>query len=225
MSQLFERFLHQLLEWASIYGLPVLWTGLLVAGLGVPLPEDIFLITGGVLTHRSNGSFLFAVLVLYSGVMVGDAIVYHMGFRYGEAVLRKKFIARLMTPARVERVRRYYARYGALTVFLARHVAGIRFPTFLMAGVSRMGFWRFFFWDGIAALISVPLWIVLGYKASQNWEEIHKRISGWLVWIAVIAIAAFIAWKFRGEIGRAFSRRKTPAPDQAGAPPGETPAP
>jgi membrane protein DedA with SNARE-associated domain len=216
---------QQLLEWATSYGLPVLWLGLLIAGLGVPIPEDIFLITGGVLTHRNQGSFLFAVVVLYSGVMVGDAIVYRLGSRYGESVLRRKFIARLMTPARVERVRRYYARYGAVTVFLARHVAGIRFPTFLMAGVSRMGFWRFFFWDSLAAILSVPLWVLLGYKASENWAEIHKRISGWIAWALAVVIVGLIGWKCRHAIARAFGRRQTPAPDNAAIPPTETRAP
>lgn len=215
--------MEYILDLASQYGLPILWLFLLAAGLGVPLPEDIFLITGGVLTHRNQSSFLFAVAVLYSGVIVGDSIVYRLGSRYGEAVLRRKFIARLMTPARVERVRRYYAKYGALTVFLARHVAGIRFPTFLMAGVSRMGFWRFFFWDSVSALISVPLWVLLGYKAAENWEEIHKRISGWIAWILGAAIVGFLVWKFRHDIARAFGRKKGGDAGSGAIPPPEPP--
>jgi membrane protein DedA with SNARE-associated domain len=200
--------LDQIVELAMRYGLPVLWTGLLIAGLGVPIPEDVFLILGGVLTHQKQSSVLFAIFVLYSGVMVGDAIVYCLGARYGEAVLRRRFIARLMTPARVERVRRYYQRWGALTVFLARHVAGIRFPTFLMAGVSRMGFFRFFFWDSLAALLSVPLWFWLGYAASNNWDEIHKRISGWVAWGLLAVILAIVGFKFRHAIARGLGLRK-----------------
>jgi membrane protein DedA with SNARE-associated domain len=200
--------LDHILELARSFGLPALWLGLFAAGLGMPIPEDIFLISGGVLTHRNQSSALFAILVLYSGVMVGDAIVYRLGSRYGEAVLRRKFIARLMTPARVERVRRYYARYGAVTVFLARHVAGLRFPTFLMAGASHMGFARFFFWDGLAALISVPLWFWLGYAASENWEEIHKRVSGWIAWAFGALVLGILVFKFRHALARVFGRKK-----------------
>jgi membrane protein DedA with SNARE-associated domain len=77
-----------------------------------------------------------------------------------------------------------------------------------MAGVSRMGFGRFFFWDSLAALISVPLWIWLGYAASQNWKAIHERISGWVAWALGAAIVAILVWKFRHGIARVFGRRK-----------------
>jgi membrane protein DedA with SNARE-associated domain len=210
--------LDQIIELSRTFGLPFLWSGLFVAGLGVPIPEDIFLISGGILTHVHGSSIVVALLVLYSGVMVGDAIVYHLGARYGEAVLRRPFIARLMTPARVERVRRYYARWGAVTVFLARHVAGIRFPTFLMAGVSHMGFVRFLFWDGLSALLSVPLWFWLGYAAAKNSKEIHARISGWVGWALAGIIVAILAWKFRHPLGRAIGIRKPIRQDPALAP-------
>jgi membrane protein DedA with SNARE-associated domain len=215
-----EHVIETILSWPNEYVLPVLWAGLFVAGLGVPIPEDIFLITGGIFTEHSHGNFFFALVVLYSGVIVGDTIVYHLGARYGEAVLRRKFIARLMTPARVERVRGYYTRYGAVTVFLARHVAGLRFPTFLMAGVSHMGFWRFLFWDTISALISVPLWILLGYKMSEHWKEIHKRIE-YVLWGLGAAILIFLLWKFRARL---FGR-KTQAPAEPVMGPPETPQP
>jgi membrane protein DedA with SNARE-associated domain len=218
-------FLDWLLEQANTFGLPVLWLGLFVAGMGVPIPEDVFLIIGGVLTHKNQSSPLFALAVLYSGVMVGDAIVYRLGARYGEAVLRKRFVARLMTPARVERVRRYYARYGAVTVLIARNLAGIRFPTFLMAGVSKMGFARFFFWDGLSALVSVPLWFWLGYAASENWEAIHARISGWMLWVVAGLLVALAAWKFRHDLGRLFGRRRPDEGESPVVPPPETRAP
>jgi membrane protein DedA with SNARE-associated domain len=215
-------FLDWLLEQARTFGLPVLWLGLFVAGMGLPIPEDIFLITGGVLTQKNQSSPLFAIAVLYSGVMIGDAIVYRLGYRYGEAVLRRKFIARLMTPARVERVRRYYARYGAVTVLIARNLAGIRFPTFLMAGVSRMGFARFFFWDGLSALVSVPLWFWLGYAAAENWETIHEKVSGVMLWIVAGLLLLFLIWKFRHDLARAFGRRR-PENDGGAVPPPEPP--
>ena len=61
-----------------------------------------------------------------------------------------------MTPVRVERVRGYYAKYGAATVFIARHTMPVRFVTFLMAGVSRMKFAKFFFRQTLEQGESMP---------------------------------------------------------------------
>src|SRR4029079_2276223 len=123
----------------------------------------------------------------------------------------------------VERVRRYYARYGAVTVLIARNIAGIRFPTFLMAGVSKMGCGRFFFWDGLSGLVSVPLWFWLGYAASENWEAIYKRVSGWIFWGGGALLVSVLVWRSRHESLRLFGRRRPEDPSGGRLPPPEAP--
>ena len=221
---MFDKLVALLLDLAATYGLPLLWLGLFLAGLGMPIPEDVFLISGGVLTNRNpehtRNTVILAIAVLYSGVMVGDSIVYYLGWKYGDSILSRPRIARLMTADRVAKVKRYYAKYGAMTVFIARHFAGIRFPTFLLAGVSRIGFFRYFFWDGLAALISVPLWFWLGYTAANNWEEIHGRIMRYERWIVgglVVIAAGVIFWRIRRKRARA-ARPPTPDPQPAADP-------
>ncbi|HYC78687.1 MAG TPA: DedA family protein [Planctomycetota bacterium] len=179
------------------YGLPALFVGLVLAGLGMPVPEDIFMITGGVLVARqaTDGAIPWGMvvrwnLVLYAGVMVGDSIVYGLGRRYGDAILRQRRIAKLFTPQRVLKVRGYYAKYGAATVSIARHTAPIRFVTFLMAGVSRMSFAKFFFWDSLAAILSVPLWFAAGYAGNQYFASVQEKVH-WVV--GGVAAAAAVA--------------------------------
>ena len=102
------------------------------------------------------------------------------GDALGPKVASHRLFGRFFTANRLARAQRFFDKWGAGAILLGRFVMGLRAAIFLTAGTLRMGFWRFFFWDSIAALISVPLWILLGYKASENWEEIHKRISGWV---------------------------------------------
>ena len=63
-----------------------LFLGLVLAGLGLPIPEDVFMITGGGLTvakveHGSDqwSAILAALGILYAGVMAGDSVVYGLG--------------------------------------------------------------------------------------------------------------------------------------------------
>jgi membrane protein DedA with SNARE-associated domain len=209
VSGFFGNLPQHVQSFADQYGLLALWVGLLLSGLGLPVPEDVYMITGGYLVARQNavegGAWFddaaWAVAVLYSGVMVGDSIVYFLGRRYGDRILTWRWFARFVTPARAEKVRGYYVKYGAATVFIARHTAPVRFVTFLMAGVSRMHFGKFFFWDSLAAILSVPLWFALGFVFGDKVDELRSKIE-WVVGVlAVLGLAglAFYVWRRRAK--------------------------
>lgn len=207
------------------YGLPALFVGLLLAGLGLPIPEDVFMITGGGLTvvkveHGADRwtSILVAIAVLYAGVMAGDSIVYALGHRFGDGLFARRPFRRFMTPERVARVRGYYAKYGAATVFIARHTAPVRFVTFLMAGVSRMPFSKFFFWDSLAAILSVPLWFALGYFFWDRRHELKHQIESNLLLATGIAAAALGIWWWRRVAKRRKAARAAAAPAPATEP-------
>ncbi len=207
-----------LLNFVDQYGLAALFVGLLLSGIGLPVPEDLYMIIGGMITQRkveaAGGAWVQPVLVaislLYVGVMVGDTVIYYLGSRFGERILTWKVFARFMSPERTEKVRQYYAKYGAATVFIARHTGPIRFVTFLMAGVSRMPFGKFFFWDSLAAILSVPLWFAIGYFLWDRRHELEQRLG--LV-ITVLALAALVGLLWWGR------KRRGKSPGANGAPP------
>lgn len=189
-----------LLNFAHQYGLLALFLGLLASGLGLPVPEDIYMIVGGMLAQTEiertgvpwAGPVLKSLGVLYVGVMIGDTIIYHLGRRFGDRILTARFVKRFVTPDRAEKVRAYYAKYGAATVFIARHTGPIRFVAFLMAGVSRMPFGRFFFWDSLAAVLSVPIWFGIGYFFWQQRHELEKRLGLVITGLAVAALLGLV---------------------------------
>jgi membrane protein DedA with SNARE-associated domain len=62
-----------------------------------------------------------------------------------------------------------------------------------------VSFWKFLFLDGFAALISVPLWVYVGYLFGANLEELERvvRKAQFGIYAALILIiAAFIAAYF-----------------------------
>jgi len=196
-------FDHFIKEHATEWGLPFLWFLLLIAGLGVPLPEDIPIASAGFLCAQQlvDGSVPWHQHALYlggvySGVIVGDSIVYWLGHTYGEAILQRPMIARLMTPARVEKARAFFKTRGALAVIIARNIAGVRFPTFLMAGITRMGYWKFIFCDGISGLVSVPFYFYLGYGAGKNMDAIKEHLPAVIVGLIVLVVVVIMVKKF-----------------------------
>ncbi|MGI3294667.1 DedA family protein [Neisseria sp. SLRRB23] len=188
------------------YGYAAVFFVLVICGFGVPIPEDLTLVTGGVISGMgyTNPHIMFAVGML--GVLVGDGIMFAAGRIWGQKILRFKPIARIMTPKRYEQVQEKFDKYGNRVLFVARFLPGLRTAVFVTAGISRkVSYLRFIIMDGLAALISVPIWIYLGEYGAHNIDwlmaKMHSLQSGIFVILGIgAAVVAWIWWKKRQRI-------------------------
>ena len=125
---------------------------------------------------------------------------------WGQKILRFKPIARIMTPKRYEQVQEKFDKYGNWVLFVARFLPGLRTAVFVTAGISRkVSYLRFIIMDGLAALISVPIWIYLGEYGAHNIDwlmaKMHSLQSGIFVILGIgAAVVAWIWWKKRQRI-------------------------
>ncbi|HEZ4462087.1 TPA: DedA family protein [Neisseria meningitidis] len=188
------------------YGYAAVFFVLVICGFGVPIPEDLTLVTGGVISGMgyTNPHIMFAVGML--GVLVGDGIMFAAGRIWGQKILRFKPIARIMTPKRYAQVQEKFDKYGNWVLFVARFLPGLRTAVFVTAGISRkVSYLRFLIMDGLAALISVPVWIYLGEYGAHNIDwlmaKMHSLQSGIFVILGIgAAVVAWIWWKKRQRI-------------------------
>jgi membrane protein DedA with SNARE-associated domain len=183
-----------LLEHGSIL-LVLAW--LAIGGLGAPLPEDAALLAAGVLVERGAVHPAVAIAVVALGVLGGDAMLFFAARKLGPAAYKRKLIQRALPPARRAKIERAYARYGGRLVFVARFVAGIRAGTFALAGIHGMQPRRFLLWDGLAACISIPLVMGLGYFGAAHLDEVRAALAAarlWLLAALVIAVVVGAIW-------------------------------
>lgn len=188
------------------YGYAAVFFVLVICGFGVPIPEDLTLVTGGVISGMgyTNPHMMFAVGML--GVLVGDGVMFAAGRIWGQKILRFKPIARIMTPKRYAQVQEKFDKYGNWVLFVARFLPGLRTAVFVTAGISRkVSYLRFIIMDGLAALISVPIWIYLGEYGAHNIDwlmaKMHSLQSGIFVILGIgAAVVAWIRWKKRQRI-------------------------
>lgn len=173
------RILIEFLAFLEPYGTHsyVFMFGVLLAcGFGFPMPEDVVLITGGILSARGITDFWAVNAICLAGVLIGDGTIYCLGRRYGPAIKKKKFVQRLMSEKMDERVSNVFNRYGDKVIFMARFMPGLRTPIFLTSGTYQVSAWKFFGLDGLAALISVPLWVWVGRVFGENLEVLEQRM-------------------------------------------------
>ena len=119
--------------------------GALILGesAGLPLPGETALISAGGLVAAGHLTLLLVILVAALAAIVGDTTGYWVGRRGGRALLlRDGFGARHRRHA-VARADRFFARYGAATVFFGRWVPGVRVVAAVVAGAARMPWPKF----------------------------------------------------------------------------------
>lgn len=198
--------LERLIGIFAQHGYASVLIALLMCGAGVPLPEDITLVAGGVIAGLgyANVHVMFGVAMV--GVLAGDASMFLLGHHFGGRILRLRLFAWLLPPARYAKVQQKFERYGNRMMFVARFLPGMRTAVFITAGAThRVSFIRFILLDGLAALISVPLWVYLGYLGADNRAWLAKWIhrgqgSLWIVGLVFLVIALALWWRHRRRV-------------------------
>ena len=174
---------------------------LFLGGLGAPIPEELPILAAGALAHEGYMRWWVALPICLAGVLSGDAVLYGVGYHWGERILEWSIVRRVLTPTREHVLMGAYRRHAAKTVFTARHVMGLRAAAFLTAGIARVPFWKFILVDAAAALLGVPTGFALAYFFTDQVDVIlHdvRRVERWLTLLALVALAAWIgvlAWR------------------------------
>jgi membrane protein DedA with SNARE-associated domain len=198
--------LSQFIVFLTPYGphsYAVMFGVLIACGFGLPMPEDIVLVTGGILSSRGVTDFWMTVIVCMVGVLMGDGIIYTLGRLLGRQVKQTWLFKRLLSPQKDARIQEIFERWGDKVIFMARFMPGLRMPIFMSSGIYRVPAWKFFMLDGVAALISVPTWIYVGYLFGSNLDLLERKMRRLqmgiysLVILAVVGIVIFIFVKNR----------------------------
>lgn len=185
----------------SLQGAPAyaLLFGLLFGcGIGLPMNEDIVLLAAAALTLKGVMDPVPLMVVAWFGLVGGDALVFHWGHRFGTRLLRRPFLARIVPPQRLEAMQATMRRYGPAYIFVVRFMPGVRTALFFAAGSLKMPYRHLFIFDGLAALVELPL-LVYGVRyVGGRWEEILaliQRFQGVIVPAVVVLILT--VWLYR----------------------------
>jgi membrane protein DedA with SNARE-associated domain len=151
---------------------------LLVLGtLGLPFPEDGILLLSGILTAHHVIRPLPAFLVVYSGLLMTDFLLYSVGRKYGRRVVEHKRFQKILTSDRLGKLEKKFKKWGPLVVFFGRHLLGLRAQIFLVAGVMRMSWKKFLIVDGTSALFTITFWGGLGYLGGNSIQALRRDIT------------------------------------------------
>lgn len=166
---------------------------LVICGLGLPIPEDITLFAAGLAAYYGLTSLWGIILVSYAGVIFGDSIIFLLGATYGRKLTRRWFFQKLLPNDRLNAVRREFHKRGNKVIFVARFMPGLRAPIFFSAGTLHLPYRLFLFYDGFAALISVPVIISAVYYFGDELDKVVRIIQKVEHGIFFVVIAIILA--------------------------------
>ncbi|HZL33759.1 MAG TPA: DedA family protein [Tepidisphaeraceae bacterium] len=224
-----ERLGHWIHHAIVVGGYPALFGLLFACGLGLMLPEDVPLITAGVLIQHGQFHWAIAAICAWFGIIGGDCVLYSLGRKFGHDVSKIPVIGRHVNPDRMARVEHWFAHWGVWVVVIGRMFAGVRGAMVVVAGATRFPFWKFLIADGLAAVVSGGIFIMLGYTFASNMHRLREmvdRVRGAMLLgtiVLVILIVAFVVWhnKRKREPGKKADELPATSPGSKG----ESPAP
>jgi membrane protein DedA with SNARE-associated domain len=192
-------------SWLQGGGYGALFGLLFSCGLGVPIPEDLPLIASGILIYHHKMNLALAAPLAWLGIVGGDCILYTLGRRYGENIVKLPLIGKHVTLPRLHRAEALFRKYGIWMVALGRLFMGIRGAMVVTAGVSRFKFYKFIIADGLAAIVSGGMFMYIGYWGGEFGPAMVERVKTfkYTMWTAAgilaIILIAFFLWRDRNR--------------------------
>lgn len=193
------------------FGLFVL---LVLGGVGFPFPEGITLILCGFLVSHDIIRPLYALIVVFTGMLTGDFLIFFLGRKYGHRVATLRIFHRILSPQRLSSLEETFKRRKILYILFGRYLGS---SVFLIAGILRTPYLRFIALDVVSSLLAIGLLGGAGYLGGKSVQVLKKdiaRIEHWGILLTVILLAAYLSLRYfkarRGRLHAGINGRPAP---------------
>lgn len=176
-------------DFFTSHGLPLLFVVVMLESFGIPLPGETALIAFGVLASQGHYSIEEVIAVAAAAAIIGDNLGYWLIGRLGGRRLfqswgpLQRYSERVLPTAE-----RLMAKHGGKTVFFGRFISILRFTAAWVAGIGRMRWSKFLFWNAAGAICWATLVGLVAYYAGNAAADALERYGLYAVGVIVVGI-------------------------------------
>ncbi len=196
-------------------------TGLLV---GFLLPGDSLLVVAGVVCAGADWNLPLLLVTLCASAIIGDSVGYSIGYKTGPRIFNREK-SWFFKKEHLLKAQEFYERHGGKTIILARFMPIIRTFAPVVAGVGKMNYRRFLFFNVFGGVGWVMSMILIGYYLTQAINpalrplfgerfDVLDHIEKVVILVVLLSISpGIIVWlrsKFKGR-PKAEDAEKVPA--------------
>lgn len=149
------------------------------------LPGDSLLFAIGAFTARGSFDFWSISLSLLVAAVIGDTLNYSIGKYFGPKIFDKED-SKILNKDHLQKARKFYEKYGAKTIILARFIPIVRTFAPFVAGIGEMTYRRFMIYNLVGAILWIFSFIPLGYYFG-NLPFVQSNFK--IVMLAIIVIS------------------------------------
>ena len=188
------------MNWSDVVDVlanPVAGLGVLIEGIGVPVPGAALLFGAAAWAAARHHSVAVVILTGFLTTTAGADIGYYLGFKGGRPFVERFGRIFRIRPEHIALSELLFARHGDKAILAARFIPGLRTWGSMLAGMARMPFWRFQLLSAAGGLAWAIVAGVAGYLVGSNLGEIESILRGFgiggLVFLMMLAVLLALA--------------------------------
>ena len=190
-----DKYLNILIQNFGIWTYMILFlivfaeTGLVITPF---LPGDSLLFAVGTFAAIGALNVLWVFIIISAAAILGDTINYSIGKFLGSKAFEN--YPKIFKKEHLDKTHKFYEKYGAKTIVLARFVPIVRTFAPFVAGVGKMTYFKFLFYNVFGGILWVALFVFGGYFFG-NISVIKRNFT---IVILIIIVLSFMpmAWEY-----------------------------
>lgn len=182
------------------YGYLAVFGGVMIESFGIPAPGQSLLIVGALAASRGEMHIVALLFTAWSAAIIGDNIGYAIGRYAGRRLILHHGRHAGARMAYLERVERFFERYGGWIVVVARFFDVLRQLNGIVAGTSGISWWRFLAFNVLGATLWVGLWGMGAYYLGHHIEPalaLFKHFEPYIIGAGLLAITLAVFYVFK----------------------------
>lgn len=157
------------------------------------LPGDSLLFLIGTFVAKGDFDFILITSLLIIAAILGDAVNYYIGSLFGRRIFTSGKV-RFLKLEYLERTEKFFDKYGAKTIIIARFIPIVRTYAPFVAGVARYSYPQFLLFNVVGACIWVFSLVGVGFFLGEL-PFIQNNLTVVIFLIILLSITpALIEW-------------------------------
>jgi membrane-associated protein len=184
-----------ILDVAETIGYPLVFALIAIETMGIPVPGETALITAGIVASRGRLEIEVVIALAAAAAILGDNVGFAIGRKVGRRVFEMPGPFHAQRLAALDAGEPFFAKHGPKAVFLGRWVAGLRIASAWLAGMNRMDWPRFLFWNALGGLCWATSIALGAYFAGHAFDEIVGVGGIVAAGLVTAALAGVVVWR------------------------------